>query len=482
VETARAWVGETPAGVVIARWSEGGGLVVDRPALGRFRQPVAVAGHGPVADEAPVVDGVRLRPVACLPPDLPARAGWHETDGSGRRVLLTFVPEASFGEPMVLLGEGDRVVRLHPLCATELLGEDGTRVVLLPAGLRVDEVHMRPSTAHRERHISFVAGDVGLAGTVITPATPGPHPAAVVLHGAAGGQRDLCRLQAAAVLAAGVAVLIYDKPGHGQSAGPADASLFDKAAAAEAALDALAAQPDVDADRVGLVGFSNGMWPAPMVAARRSVAFLAGVGSPGLSLAECEVHRRTKVLRDAGVGPDTVAAVAEAWRAIFAIVAAGGATADLVARLDTAQSAIAAAADLSRYETPDYAREEPMLSPIPPPVPAADLVEILAGEPDPQVTYDPADDYARLGCPVFLQYGADDTSVPVDASAARIRRALPSATIRVYPGVEHMLNLLPPGVTGLTPEAVMLQFHGFRFAPGTWADLTTWLRETVGRA
>ena len=47
METVRAWVGETPTGVVIARSSEGGGLVVDRPALGRFREPMAVAPFTP---------------------------------------------------------------------------------------------------------------------------------------------------------------------------------------------------------------------------------------------------------------------------------------------------------------------------------------------------------------------------------------------------------------------------------------------------
>ena len=74
---------------------------------------------------------------------------------------------------------------------------------------------------------------------------------------------------------------------------------------------------------IGLAGFSNGMWSVPMIAARRGAAFLTGVGSPGVSMAESEIHRRTKVLRDAGVGPATVAAVAVAWRCIFAIVGEG---------------------------------------------------------------------------------------------------------------------------------------------------------------
>jgi fermentation-respiration switch protein FrsA (DUF1100 family) len=124
-----------------------------------------------------------------------------------------------------------------------------------------------------------------------------------------------------------------------------------------------------------------------------------------------------------------------------------------------------------------------MLSPIPPLIPVADLVLMLADERDPQLAHDPADDYARIGCPVFLQYGEVDTSVPVDASVTRIAEAVRSAgqqlTTQVYPGLEHMLNVVSTRVVGLTAEDAMYQFHDFAFGPGAWADLTTWLRENV---
>jgi dienelactone hydrolase len=86
-------------------------------------------------------------------------------------------------------------------------------------------------------------------------------------------------------------------------------------------------------------------------------------------------------------------------------------------------------------------------------------------------------------CPVFLQYGSEDTSVPVAASIESIERAFSHSgvrpTIRVYPGLEHMLNVVPDDITGLAPEAAMYGFHRFRFGPGTSQDLTDWLRHTV---
>jgi len=475
------WIGSTPVGVVTARRRRGGPLLVDRPAAGRFRdlEPLILR------DGLPVVDGAVLRPVRDIPPEFGARCGWY--DGDDRTVLLTQFPEAYFGEPMILVAEGDRVIRAYPVDETSLIGEDGAVVDLVDGGLRISAggavASLPRSPRYREEEAAFHAGGTPLSGTVIVPEGPGLRPAAVVVNGAAGGQRDLARLLAQPLLDAGLAVLIYDKAGHGRSGGAGEPSTFDQANTAAAGMDLLGERSDVDEARVGLMGFSNGMWAVPMVAARRRVAFVAGIGSPGVSMAESEVHRRTKVLREAGVGSATVTAVAEAWRCLFAIAGAGTATEEQTGRLDRVLRALATAEDLSRYEVPDFVRENPMLSPIPPSVPVEDLLAMVSGDPDPQLTYDPAADYGRMRCPVFLQYGSDDTSVPVAASVAQIEKALGDsgarATIRVYTGLEHMLNLVPDDYTGLAPEAVMYQFHRFRFGDGVRHDLTSWLREVL---
>ena len=473
------WIAETADGVVVARLRDGT-LLVDRPSLGTFREKRPLV----FEEEHPVVDGVVLRRVGSLPTHLTERTGWYE--GDGRTLLLTQIPEAYFGEPMILVAEDDGVSRAYPLGDQRLLTENGDSIDItdeacISVGIGGKAVAFTRSSRHREREVTFAAGEVQLAGTLILPPGPGPHPAAVLLHGAAGGQRDFCRLHAAPMLAAGVAALIYDKAGHGLSGGR-EPSIFDQADAGEAAMRALADFPEIDARRIGLAGFSNGMWSAPMIAARYGAAFLTGVGSPGVSMAESEIHRRSKILREAGVGPATVAAVAVAWRCIFTIVGEGlsGAAAD---QLRTALDTVAKASDLHHYEVPDYVRENPMLSPVPPLMPVDDLIGMLGDGHDPEVSHDPVIDYERIDCPVFLQYGSDDTSVPVEASVERIGRAIadssPHSSIRVYPGLEHMLNVLPTDLTGLTSEDAMYQYHHFRYGAGAWADLTAWLREEV---
>lgn len=449
------WMRTTPS-IELYRAGDGGTYTVDRPALGQFRQPFA----GPLPDGVvPVVTSSTLDTLC----------GWYRI--GERTVLLAQVPEAYWGEPLVMILEGDTVRRAYAVGEHTFVREDGETI---------DFAELPRSPMVRESDVEFKAGGVTLAGTLITPAGPGPYPAAVMIHGAAGGQRDFVRLFAGPVLAAGVAVLIYDKRGHGRSGGT-EPTIFDQADAADAALDLLGRTAGIDPDRRGLIGFSNGMWAAPMVAGRRDdLAFLAGVGSPGVSMAECEVHRRTKVLRDAGVGEPTLEVVEAVWRLIFRMAAMGAASDVDVDNLVELLAKLSAADDLDRYEVPDYVRQNPMLAPYPPAeIPAEAIAAMVTAEPSPEVAYAPAVDYARLRCPVFLQWGTNDVSVPVGASVEAITAALPAAQTRIYPGVEHTLNLPPRELDGLGEEEAQYLFHDFRFAPGVRDELTAWLRTTL---
>ena len=398
-------------------------------------------------------------------------SGWYRV--GGRTILLTHVPERDFGEPMVLVRKGDRVFRAHLGDGDQLVVDDGSTLEL--EGLQ-------RSSDYTERPVAFQAQGLNLAGTLITPSTDRKHPSVVLVHGAAGGQRDFCRLIAQGFLETGFAALIYDKRGHGESEGPPDPTIFDQAAAASAAIDLLKGQPDLDPHRVGLAGFSNGMWAVPMVAARRSdVAFVAGIGSPGVTMAESEVHRRVKVLRDAGFSPAALDHVATAWRAIFAIASNGSTTPELTEELTLAQAALAADSQARTYEPAGYARENPMLSPLPPTSPTSDLLPMLSRAPDPELSYDPIPDYRAVKCPVLLQYGECDTSVPTKESSRRLSAALATNTrtsIYVYPGLEHMLNVATK-VDGLSVEETMYQFRRFVFGEGVWADLKKWLVQAV---
>ena len=109
----------------------------------------------------------------------------------------------------------------------------------------------------RQEEIRFRGPAGWLAGTLTLPPGAGPHPAVAFAHGAGASRRDLLSTFALFLARHGVATLALDKRGIGQSTGvwpgeSASPSAIDAYARdLEAAARFLAAQRDVDPDRVG---------------------------------------------------------------------------------------------------------------------------------------------------------------------------------------------------------------------------------------
>jgi dienelactone hydrolase len=127
--------------------------------------------------------------------------------------------------------------------------------------------------------VRIPSGPRALAGYLYLPPGPGPFPALVLSHGSTvhQGTSDFCRPGTAAVLTGwGYAVLLPHRRGYGNSAGPSwqqevtaefGTPEYDQALAARlgreaedvvAAIDWLAARPEITGDRIGLIGSSFG--------------------------------------------------------------------------------------------------------------------------------------------------------------------------------------------------------------------------------
>ena len=151
-----------------------------------------------------------------------------------------------------------------------------------PATARCDNPTVRSvasahATDHDEVSIRFTCAGATLAATLTLPPGPGPHPAAVWVHGDGKASRLTYRGAplVRALVAAGVAVLSYDKRGAGQSEGtccPGDSGHFNLLAAdAAGALHVLANRPDIDPTRLGFVGASQAGWVVPLAIARAGI-------------------------------------------------------------------------------------------------------------------------------------------------------------------------------------------------------------------
>jgi pimeloyl-ACP methyl ester carboxylesterase len=118
--------------------------------------------------------------------------------------------------------------------------------------------------------------------------------AAVLLVDGSGADRTALLPQAHTLSAAGYGVLVYDRPGEGESSGRPYG--VDEADFLRVAIDALAGEPGVRADGIGAYGFSSG-------AAFLAEAAAADTRIRGVVLAGCYTDAEQFVLHFGGQGP-----------------------------------------------------------------------------------------------------------------------------------------------------------------------------------
>jgi len=159
--------------------------------------------------------------------------------------------------------------------------------------------------------IAFSNENVPLAGTLYKPETPMPYPALVVLHAAGGGSREFpfYRHLDTQLPARGIAVLLFDRRGSGQSGGDFETASFETLAAdGSAAVEYLRSRDDIDKQRIGLYGISQGGWIAPLVVGLRSdIAFLMIISGCGVSPARQMDYGAAYNLHQEGYKKDTIA-------------------------------------------------------------------------------------------------------------------------------------------------------------------------------
>jgi dienelactone hydrolase len=195
------------------------------------------------------------------------------------------------------IGTGQRIVRLMLAALTVMLC-----LVDRPTASLAQSA--QPTFGRTEEEVTFQSGAITLSGTLLKPATAGLHPAVVIVPSSSPNERGPYRDFATDVFAQhGVAALIYDKRGYGQSSGnPETTSLYDLAEDALAGVRYLQHRADIDPHRVGMEGDSQAGWVIPIAAARaKDIAFLVMVSASAVSQAQAEVFGIETRIRNAGL-------------------------------------------------------------------------------------------------------------------------------------------------------------------------------------
>ena len=155
--------------------------------------------------------------------------------------------------------------------------------------------------AQQQIELTFTHNQNQLVGTLLLPAGQGPFPVVLLVHGDGPQTRGVDRYTQIinAYLSAGIACFSWDKPGTGDSSGDwLQQSMQERAQETHAAMQMLAQRSDIQAKNIGLLGFSQGGWVLPKVAAMHPApAYLITVGAALDWRAQGEFFTRQRLIR-----------------------------------------------------------------------------------------------------------------------------------------------------------------------------------------
>lgn len=306
----------------------------------------------------------------------------------------------------------------------------------------------------KEEEVSFRNGDVTLAGTLLLPTSTGSHAAIVCVHAGRDQTRRSFGPPPYFFAAHGFAVLIYDKRGSGASTGDWRESDFsDLAGDALAGVHLLKSRKDINPQRIGLWGISQGPWPAWLAASRsKEVAFVIAVSGPAVSPARQSLFVTENILRDSGVTGDELSAALSLQRLSDDVMRGIKPPEDLDAAIQKLKDK----------------RWFPVVAP--PPKGSWAWKWWLK-----VMDFDPVPVLEKVTQPVLAIYGGVDKLVRVEESVPILEKALKRGgnrdyTIKVFPNGNH-------DIYEATPETSKQYARLKGFAPGYFDVMLDWLRQ-----
>jgi pimeloyl-ACP methyl ester carboxylesterase len=251
--------------------------------------------------------------------------------------------------------------------------------------------------------------------------TPSGRRAIVALHGAAAGTREfhLYRHLHAVLPRIGIGVATFDRRGEGASTGERSVGRFEVQAR-----DALAVGEALGVDGLGLWGFSQGGWVAPLAASTSArVSYQVLIASTGVTPAAQMRYAMEEQLRRSGYPEGVVGRAVSLRSAYEEWIHAPEDVRGVALRAE-----LAAASDEPWWPLTFLDAELPD---------AADRAAWIE-----EMDFDPVPVFGASRVPTLLFYGREDEWSPVEPSIAAWRRARADGVDAiVIPGAGHDLTL-----------------------------------------
>jgi len=316
----------------------------------------------------------------------------------------------------------------------------------------------RRMAIERREDVRFSNGDVQLAGALISPTTPGPHPAVILVHASGAEDREYLLPFARFLVRRGMAVLGYDKRGVGGSTGDWNKASFDDLAGdVVAAFEYLKTRSDIKRDRIGMLGWSQAGWVMPLAASRaKDLAFLISISGAGVPGAETTVDQARQEMTASGMRPEMVDRIVELMTLQYEYLRTGQGWERYIAARDTIATRMGGKPPESFPSTPDH--------------PYLQFIR-------PLIVYDPAPALRAVRLPILALFGELDNNILAEKNRAAWEAALSAGghrdyTLRILPKANHAML---EATAGNNAEMKSLR----RFVPAYSEVVLDWLSKRI---
>ncbi len=327
-----------------------------------------------------------------------------------------------------------------------------------------------PPFSYLTEEISFQNSKANaiLSGTLSLPSKNGKYPVVILISGSGPQNRDeeLMGHKPFLVIADfltknGFAVLRYDDRGVAKSTGD-----FKNATSADFAEDVLAAiaylktRKEINSNKIGLIGHSEGGYIAPLVAAKsKDVAFIIMLAGPGIPCDELLVLQNALISKASGMKQKEIDKNKKINSGAY----------DLVKKSTNNQKL---SNDLTEYFNEKF---EKSMSDDKQGFVEMQVKELTSPWMQYFLKYNPSPALEKVHCPVLALNGAHDLQVPPNENIEAIRKSLTKAgnknvTTKILPKLNHLFQEC---ATGLPDEYAEIEQT---FSPTALNEILNWLK------
>ncbi|MFB9054133.1 alpha/beta hydrolase family protein [Formosa undariae] len=316
--------------------------------------------------------------------------------------------------------------------------------------------------------------NISLAGTLTLPKKDGIFPVVILITGSGPQNRDEELLGHKPFLIIsdyltknGIAVLRYDDRGIGQSTGDFEtATSADFATDVESAMTYLKTRKEINKNKIGLVGHSEGGLIAPMVASKSKdvnfIVLLAGTGIQGDKLL---LLQQALIAKANGVPQTDINESIQTNSKLFEMVVKSDDNSKLKADLTDKLNELLK--NTPSTEIPGGMKKEAFISMQVNQISSPWMVYFMK--------FNPSTILEQVTCPILAVNGEKDLQVPSKENLSAIKKALTkggnlNVTTKEFPNLNHLFQECE---TGSPNEYATIEQT---FSPIVLEEITTWIK------